>query len=134
MSAVRVFLARVIAAWVAAGAAWLAAKYGFEIDEQVQAHITAGVLSVILGIGLSLYGPIHKLLNKYINPGDAASATLAGVEVGERDALKASGTSGFAGGKAYGGAQVDPSLVADSAVPKWTAAQVRAKDSQGGVL
>jgi len=136
MSAIRVMLARLVASGVGAFCAWLTAKYGFNIDAETQGHITSAAVGLLLAAAMIPYGVVHKLLDRWLNPGDAASATLAGVEAGAHEQIKATGTSGFAGGKAYGGAVVDPARPYD---PTGTtlgppAATIRANDPRGGAL
>ena len=60
---------RIAAAFVGWLVVWLAAK-GFNLDQQSQIDLIAGVTAVMV----TAYGIIHKLLDKKVNPSDAAAA------------------------------------------------------------
>ena len=80
----RPFLSRVIAGLVASGAAYLQTKYGIVLDPDTKANLVVGALatfSVLYPIG-------HRLIDKKINPGDAASKHMAVVEKGQVEAAK----------------------------------------------
>lgn len=93
MSALRPFLARLIASAVAGIAAWLAARWTIELDSDSQQQITAAVvvlaMAVAQWVGTTAYGVVHRVLNKRLNPGDAASSHLATAEAKETAQLKA---------------------------------------------
>jgi len=78
----RPFAARLIAAWAPALAVWLTDKVGFPI--------TAEMIESMLWFGLaySIAGPLHKFINRWVNPGDAASITMSSLEKGQHDSLK----------------------------------------------
>lgn len=81
---VRPILSRIIAAWVAALAIWLAAHYNVVLDETVQQQLAAGFLAVLFAIGQTVYAIVHRATDKKLNPGDTASGDLAH-EQAERD-------------------------------------------------
>lgn len=73
----RPFLARVIAGWIAAAAVYLQARFHILVDDQAQTQLVAGALSILFGVGSTVYAIVHKYIDKRINPGDAASSHLA---------------------------------------------------------
>jgi hypothetical protein len=81
----RPFLSRVIAAGLAAGIGFIATKLGIDIDS---AHATELATSVGTFLALAVFGIAHKLLDKKLNPGDAASKHMAVVEKEQTAALK----------------------------------------------
>lgn len=83
--AFRPFFSRIIAAAVAALAGTLTAKTGITIDPATQ-----GTISTAVTVGV--YGVTHKVLDKWINPGDAASSHLATASVADAAAAKDSTT------------------------------------------
>ena len=83
----RPFLSRWIGSLVGVGAAWLVAKYGFNVNQQTQ-HDIAEVL-VLLITTLVVRDSTHRAIDKKVNPGDAASMHLAVVEKAESAAIKA---------------------------------------------
>jgi uncharacterized membrane protein len=85
----RPFLSRIIAGWVAAFVAYLSTKFGVTLDAETQ----AGILAVLLGIFTTVYSIVHRVLDKKINPGDAASSHLAAKEQVEVAALKSGVTN-----------------------------------------
>lgn len=85
----RPILSRLIGAWVGALAIWLSTRYGVVLDESQQAQIIGGAVAVLYGIGQTMYAISHRLTDKRVNPGDAASSHLAAVEAVEAARLKA---------------------------------------------
>lgn len=85
----RPILARLLAAWIAAGCGWLLLRFGLTIDADTQTHFVEALIGVILPLFLSLYAVAHKLLNQRLNPGDTASAPLAEKSQAEAARLKA---------------------------------------------
>jgi hypothetical protein len=73
MTAIRPYLARVLAAWIAAAAGWVSGQVGVEItpDEQL------AIFNAILGVTLTVYAVAHRLLDARLNPSDAASPSMA---------------------------------------------------------
>lgn len=71
----RPFLSRVIGALVAAFAAWLAAK-GFDFDKDTQQQMVENLVGIILPLFGVIWAVVHKLIDKKVNPGDAASSQL----------------------------------------------------------
>lgn len=66
----RPYVSRVIGAGVGAVAGSLAGKLGISVDPVTQASI-AGAITI------GVYGVIHKVLDKKVNPADSASTHLA---------------------------------------------------------
>ena len=85
--ALRPYLARLISAAVAAGLAAIATKMGIDATSSDQVAL-AGSLGTFLT--LVIYSVLHKLLDKKINPADAASSHLAAAGVTTSANLKAS--------------------------------------------
>jgi hypothetical protein len=83
----RPFLSRWVGSLVGVGAAWLVAKYGFNVNQQTQ-HDVAEVL-VLLITTLVVRDSTHRAIDKKVNPGDAASMHLAVAEKAESAAIKA---------------------------------------------
>jgi hypothetical protein len=69
----RPYLARLLAAWIAAASGWVASTVGVEIspDEQM------AIFNAALGVGLTVYAVAHRLIDSRLNPADAASPTVA---------------------------------------------------------
>jgi ATP/ADP translocase len=82
MSIVRLFLGRWIAGLIAAFVAWAATK-GIDITADTQKDLVEKIVAMALAIFGILYPFLHKLLDRWINPGDAASAHLAEKEGAE---------------------------------------------------
>lgn len=85
----QVFIARIVAAWVAGIAGWLMVKFGIGISPEDQTNFTTHLVGVIIPTIFTIYGIAHKLLSKHTNPGDAASSHLAAREDTETAQLKA---------------------------------------------
>jgi hypothetical protein len=85
----RPYISRIIAGWVAALVVYLNTKYGISLDGDTQ----AAILTVSLGIFTTIYSIAHRLIDKKVNPGDAASSHLAAQEQTEAQGLKAGVTN-----------------------------------------
>lgn len=85
----QVFIARIIAAWIAGLAGWLMVKFGIGISAEDQANFTTHLVGIVIPVMTTLYAVAHKLLSKKTNPGDAASSHLAAREDTETAQLKA---------------------------------------------
>jgi len=72
----RPFVGRVIAAWIAALSGWLASTVGVEIAPEDQ----AAVINAGVGIALTVYAVLHRMIDARINPRDAASPTVAAAD------------------------------------------------------
>jgi small basic protein len=83
MDAIRPFLSRIIAGWIAALIVFLNAKFGVTLDGDTQ----AAILTLGLGLFSTIYSIAHRLIDKKLNPGDAASSHLAVKELSEHDRL-----------------------------------------------
>lgn len=86
---IRPILSRVLASWIAAIAIWLAAHYNVVLDETAQQQLAAGFLAMLFAIGQTVYAVVHRVADKKLNPGDAASNHLADKESTEAAVLKA---------------------------------------------
>lgn len=82
------FLARVIAAWIAALAGFLLTKYGIEFSSEDQKLLVEHIVGIILPVMLTAYAVIHKLISKQTNPGDTASGHLAEAQATEASRLQ----------------------------------------------
>lgn len=88
LDTLRPFISRLIAPFITAALGFLAVRFGLNFGEDAGGHITE--YSVVLFIGLAQFinGAVHKAIDKKVNPGDAASATLASAEKVEAGMLK----------------------------------------------
>lgn len=87
MSILRLFAARVIAGFVATFVVWLSTKH-INIDHETQQQLVDGLVTWSLGIFSVFYPVVHKLIDRWLNPGDAASTHLAHEERAEVAALR----------------------------------------------
>lgn len=78
----RPFVSRVAAAGVGVGLGWVATKTGVTVNTPE----IAGQLTTF--ITLAGYAVAHRVIDKKVNPGDAASSHLAVAESQQVDALK----------------------------------------------
>lgn len=69
-------ISRLAAALVGSIAAWLAGKYGIVLDEETTTSLVAGMVG-IFGI---VYAVVHRLIDRKLNPGDAAASSIAKAE------------------------------------------------------
>lgn len=72
----RPILGRVVGGIVGGLVIWLAGM-GIDLDPEATKQIEAAVQGLIFAIGSIAYALAHKLVSRWINPGDAASPTLA---------------------------------------------------------
>lgn len=86
LSFLRPFLSRFISPFIASGVAFLALK-GIDLGDAAPAHLTEYTVVFLIALMQLLNGPIHKLIDKKVNPGDAASAPLAAKEKVEAEVL-----------------------------------------------
>jgi hypothetical protein len=63
----------------------VATKLGIDIDS---AHATELATSLGTFLALAVFGIVHRLLDKKLNPGDAASSHMAVVEKEQTAAIK----------------------------------------------
>lgn len=77
VDALRPILARLIGSLVAALATWLATRWGIQLDEGARGQLTAGLLSVALGVFGVVYSLVHRAVSTRVNPADAATPALA---------------------------------------------------------
>ncbi len=83
----RPFIAKVIAPFIGLAVTAVNKKYGFVLDDSVVGMAVAALTDIIvfsLSTGLS-----GVLINKKVNPGNAASAHLAAREKSEAETIKA---------------------------------------------
>lgn len=83
----RVLAGRLIGAIVAGLSTFLLAKFGVGLDADVQQQITEAGAIFLMVVFTAIYGIVHKVVNKKLNPGDTASAKLADWAVAERSRL-----------------------------------------------
>jgi uncharacterized membrane protein (DUF441 family) len=85
MDALRPFFSRIAAALVAFVVTWLTAK-GIDLDQDAQSNLRQLIETTIYII---VYAISHRVIDKRVNPGDAASSHLATSEKAETAVLKA---------------------------------------------
>ena len=77
IDSLRPFLSRIIAPLVTALLTYLAVHFGLNFGEDAAGHITeTAVIAVIAGMQI-VYGLVHRVVDKKVNPGDTASSHLA---------------------------------------------------------
>jgi hypothetical protein len=69
----RPYLARILAAWIAAASGWAASAIGVEVTPEEQ----MAIFNAALGVGLTVYAVAHRLIDSRLNPADAASPSVA---------------------------------------------------------
>lgn len=89
LDAIRPFLARIVASLIVALAGWLTTHWGVDFTGLDSKELAENLVEWMLPLLLVVYSLVHRVLNKWINPGDAASGHLAGVEKLETKNLKA---------------------------------------------
>lgn len=87
LNTLRPFISRLIAPFVTMGLAWLA-LHGFDFGADASGHVTEYAVVAIVGLMQFVNGAVHKTIDKKVNPGDAASAHLAGAEKVEAQVIK----------------------------------------------
>lgn len=85
---IKTFAARLIGGLVASATAWLAVRYGLEVNADDQAKLVTDIVATLMTIYSVVYPLVHRTVSKKTNPGDAASSHLAGVEARETARLK----------------------------------------------
>ena len=73
----RVLLSRILASIFLAMIGALARYFGFELDDDTKKEMVDGLLVFVLPLVFLLYGVAHKVLDRWISPGDTASGRLA---------------------------------------------------------
>lgn len=76
MDTFRPILSRLVAPYVAGLIVWLAAR-GFGLPTGTDSKITELVVILLLATMQALYGLLHKVIDKHVNPADAASSSIA---------------------------------------------------------
>lgn len=92
MNWIKPFLPGIVGAIVGGGVAWLA-SHGVDINKDTQAQIVEYVVGIILPLFGAVAGITHKVVAKYVNPGDAATTQLVEEHVHENNQLKAAGSN-----------------------------------------
>jgi hypothetical protein len=88
INALRPFLSRIIG-WAVAGlCGWLAVRFGVSIDTDTQTELVVALVGVVIPLMGGVASVVHRLVDKRLNPGDAASSHLAVVERAETAELK----------------------------------------------
>lgn len=67
----RTFISRIIAGPIAALVAWLAG-FGLEVGADFETALTETATLLILAVALPLYGVVHRWIDRFANPSDAA--------------------------------------------------------------
>lgn len=67
----RALISRIIAGPIAAVVAWLVGL-GLEVGADFQTALTDTVTLLVLAVATALYGVVHKLIDRKVNPTDAA--------------------------------------------------------------
>ena len=88
LDSLRPFLSRIIAPFITAALAFLAVRFGLNFGEDAAGHITEYTVVLLIWLAQLLNGPIHKWIDKWANPGDAASSHIAAAEKAHADSLK----------------------------------------------
>jgi hypothetical protein len=70
---IRPYLARVLAAWIAAASGWASNVIGVEVTADDQALI----FNAAMGVALTVYAVAHRALDSRLNPSDSASPSMA---------------------------------------------------------
>lgn len=86
----RPFLSRVIGTVVGALVAWLAAK-GINIDAKTQQQVIEALITIIIPVYSIAREIVHRLIDKRINPADAASTRIAQASIRTVATMKARG-------------------------------------------
>jgi ATP/ADP translocase len=76
IDALRPFISRLLAALLAGVCTWLAVRFGFTIDAATQQQLVEAIVGVIVTY-MTLYAASHRVIDKRINPDDAASSHAA---------------------------------------------------------
>jgi hypothetical protein len=92
MNWIKPLLPGIVGALVGGGAAWLATR-GIDISKDTQAQIVGYLVGIILPLFGVVAGVTHKVVAKYVNPGDAASTQLVEEHIHENAQLKAAGSN-----------------------------------------
>jgi hypothetical protein len=73
----RPIFSRIVGAWVAALAVWLAAHFHIILDETAQEQVISGFIVLLIALVQTIYAMIHRAIDVHFNPKDIASPTLA---------------------------------------------------------
>lgn len=76
----RPFLARIIAPIVTSLVAWLAVHYGITYDPGIATKQVTEAVIAVFGILAPLTGVVKQIIEKKVNPGNAASTKIAAIE------------------------------------------------------
>jgi hypothetical protein len=79
MNVLTPYISRIVAALVGWALLQLGARYGVIVSSETQAQIVEVISNAVLGFTM-IYLGAHKTLDKWINPGDAASSHLGASE------------------------------------------------------
>jgi ATP/ADP translocase len=89
MDFLRPFLSRIISALVAGVATFALAHWQVNIPDETQHQFADSLTALLMPFFAIINSVVHKVLDKWINPGDSASKHLAVVEKRESKELKA---------------------------------------------
>lgn len=76
----RTVLSRLLAPLVASFCGWLATRYGMRFSSEEQEKLVEAVVILLVPAMMLINGFVHKFLDRWINPMDAARTTLANPE------------------------------------------------------
>jgi hypothetical protein len=88
----RPFVSGIVAALIASGATYLAAR-GIDISKDTQEQIVLYVVPILLGVFGTVFHSTDKIVAKFVNPGDAATTRLVEEHMHENAQLKAAKSS-----------------------------------------
>lgn len=84
MTAILPFIGRMLAL----GIAWLVMHFGIPMTTDDQAKLAEAILNIVT-VFVGIYAVGHKSIDKFFNPGDTASSTLAKDDQTRKNVLKA---------------------------------------------
>lgn len=88
MDSLRPFLSRLLSPFVAAFAGYLAIHFGVNLDTDNQVVLVKALVEWIIPLMVAVNALVHRALDKWLNPGDAASSHVAKQEAAQASALK----------------------------------------------
>lgn len=91
LDALRPFISRMVAPAITALLAILATKFGLDFGADAAQHLTAYATVITFAIFTAFNGVFHRMIDKKVNPRDAASSHIAAEGPAESQALKNGG-------------------------------------------
>lgn len=77
IDALRPFISRILAPFITAALAWGAIHWGLNFGDDAAGHITEYAVVVLIAVMQAVTGIGHRVIDKKVNPVDAATAPLA---------------------------------------------------------